>query len=95
MFIAVENSRELGVVRFDDISGENIISITIAPGFRGKGFGSRIISESLNICSHSTAVTAYIDQNNISSVKAFERVGFVKKGTKRLNGKEFLRYEYH
>lgn len=70
----------VGQVRFDltdDASA--IISVAIAPAYRGRGYGAAAIAracETLRLLHGARTVLAYIRRDNLASQGAFSRAGF-------------------
>lgn len=62
-------------VRFEKIETDIVISISISEAFRGRGFASEIIKTCIKK-SGFKQITAYIKDNNTSSIKAFEKAEF-------------------
>jgi len=81
ILIVLKGTIPVGVVRFD-IEQENQvaeININIAPRKRGKGIGSSSIKIGCQYVFHQlklTKIIAKIKKENISSIKAFSKVGF-------------------
>jgi len=81
-------------VRFDISSDEADISISIAPDFRGKGYGSKILKKASNKIikdSKIKKINAFVKTKNIASQKVFEKAGYILKE----ENSEKLRYEYY
>lgn len=81
LLIAQDSRGEpLGQVRFDlDEEANAIISISIAPAQRGRGYGAEAIvraCEELRARHGPRTVLAYIRQDNLASQRAFSRAGF-------------------
>ena len=74
-----EQKNMIGQVRIDKNNEEYIVSISIKEEYRGHGYGQIIISEAVKK-SKLNNVTAYIYENNKSSIKAFEKAGFENTG---------------
>ena len=97
-FICKVGLKEAGLVRFDFDESKNtfIIGITIAPKYRGRKLSTPFLKEAceyfLSICNR--PITAYIKEENIASVKAFERAGFKFKSNETIEGVKSLRYKY-
>jgi len=76
----------IGQLRFEknkDTQHEAIVSIGLGAEFRGKGYGESALRLGLEKVFFGTAITivhAYIKPENIGSLKAFERAGFVRLG---------------
>ena len=65
---------KIGMVRFDQ-GEETEISINLNPLFRGRGLGFALLSVALAYSSG--PVSAQIKEENLASVRLFERAGFV------------------
>jgi len=89
-----EMSESIGQVRFDKEGNEAEISITIGEDFRGKGYGSRSITESINVFfsefPDTNKIVALVKQGNAASARAFLKVGFKEEKTD--DGMMFLTY---
>jgi RimJ/RimL family protein N-acetyltransferase len=79
LYIYYLKEQPLGNLRLDLFDGKYKISYLIDAEFRGKGFGRRIIEDSINI-SNKTLV-ADVKTNNNASNKVFERLSFQLLGT--------------
>lgn len=80
MFIVETPSHEpVGVVRFDDLAGTPEVSIALAPGHRGKGYGRQALVEA---CARifrepgASRIVALVRRDNPASAAAFTRAGF-------------------
>lgn len=82
-FYILQNSenQSIGQVRFEQISENNsLISVSIAPEFRGFGYGQKILKMTTSVFlknNPGNKIHAYIKVNNISSKKIFEKAGFI------------------
>lgn len=78
-FYVVETDKGdfVGQIRFDNQDGDIVASVSISPEFRGFGLGAEIIKMALQK-SKFDRVVAYIYQDNIGSIKSFEKAGFKK-----------------
>jgi len=69
-----------GQVRFDVSQDNAVISIAIAPEFRGRGLGREIIVQGIREFSRQhrevNTIIAYIKPSNTASKKVFEKSGF-------------------
>ena len=74
-YIAENQGRPVGQVRFEQEGDEVLVSLTVAPEERGKGYASRIISSGV-VRAGLSEVVAYIKPENARSVRAFERAGY-------------------
>lgn len=93
-----EKLGKIGIVRFDCEDAEATISVSLAPHARGKGYGRKLISSA---CSRIFAVSAVdriralIKPANESSIRAFERAGFIRDAETTIKGQPALRYLLH
>ncbi|MEX0716125.1 MAG: UDP-2,4-diacetamido-2,4,6-trideoxy-beta-L-altropyranose hydrolase [Planctomycetaceae bacterium] len=72
-----------------------VISISLRPGHRGKGYGVRLIRqtvERLFAQRSAESLDAYIRLDNPASRKAFEKAGFESVGLKNIRGVEMAHY---
>ncbi len=98
MYILERNNKPTSFIRFDldEVINSHIISINIAPEQRGKGLASHFLILALNTLRKESKldVIAYIKQDNVKSIKSFERAKFVLKGTKIINETPAFKYVY-
>jgi len=79
----------IGQVRFELANHEAVISVSLAPAARGKGYGAALIVRGIEqLFSESGAdlVHAYIKTDNSTSVRAFEKADFEDAGLKTIRG---------
>lgn len=78
--IGEKNAKKFGVVFFQEQSGEVLVSINLAPKFRGKGLSSRLLSKSIHWYLRSRReikyFTAKIKDANHGSIRIFTQNGF-------------------
>jgi len=89
---------QVGVVRFDHHDGEAIISLSVAPHARGRGYGRKIIESACDRLFRSSSanlVRALIKPSNKASIKAFERAGFHRDVGAKLKGQSAEQYLLH
>ncbi len=83
-YIAQSNSgMPLGVVRFDIKGIRATVSVNIAPAFRGKGYGSKVIALGSKKIMHDRCISyldAMVRPENKASFRAFQKAGYKKKG---------------
>jgi RimJ/RimL family protein N-acetyltransferase len=80
IFVASAEGRDIGYVRFDVDGDEARVSIALAPEARGRGYGTAAIADAVRAFSArrpSCRVTALIRPDNVRSLAAFRRAGFV------------------
>ena len=80
-------------MRLDFEDGQWYINYSIDKEFRGKGFGTKMLSVLLNE-NHFGNIKALVKEENIASAKVFEKVGFQKIGTIVVNGFNTHVYKY-
>lgn len=78
--IGENKAKKFGVVFFLEQSGEVLVSINLAPEFRGKGLSSRLLSKSIQWYLRSRReikyFTAKIKDGNHGSIRIFTQNGF-------------------
>lgn len=93
-YIVKEKDKLVAQVRFDKMDiNEYDISISIAPSFRGKGYGSIILksaSEKVVIEKNIKKISAYVKNENIASKNIFKKAGYILKETYQ----DKVRYEF-
>ena len=90
-----ELGNALGVVRFDIESDEAVISINLNPEVRGMGWSGFIIiraADELFKRHNISKLNAFIKIQNIRSIKAFEKAGFLRIGLCSIKGNEAWHY---
>ncbi|MDH5716650.1 MAG: UDP-2,4-diacetamido-2,4,6-trideoxy-beta-L-altropyranose hydrolase [Spirochaetia bacterium] len=95
LLLAVENGHSsfLGQVRFDIMKDMTIISISLIKEERGKGLGLEIIKKACNYFFTKFSkkkIKAYINPDNISSIKVFQKAGFIQHGEEIKNQNKYL-----
>ncbi len=98
--IAEEDGEKIGSIRFDIKNIEAVISYLIAPKHHGKGLGQIILTNGLEFIAKKInseiknnnynikKIIGYVMEENVPSVKAFERLGFTK-----INEADRIKYE--
>jgi RimJ/RimL family protein N-acetyltransferase len=79
----------IGQIRYELKAAEAVVSVSLAFGQRGQGYGASIIESASRQVFESTAVKlihAYIKPDNLSSIRAFTRAGFSDSGQVEVNG---------
>ena len=70
----------VGSLRFDITNSDALISYLVSPQYHGKGLGRILLAKGLDyLAQHNntiTTATGFVMQQNIASVKVFERLGF-------------------
>lgn len=80
IFIALNSSREkIGQIRFDRKGEIAEVDVTVAPDYRGRGYGCAIIEEGSSHYVETHAVrhlVAKVKKGNTPSMRAFQKAGF-------------------
>jgi len=86
----------VGQIRFNRKNNKVFISISIHKDFRGKGLSTFVLKETcrmyFNENKSENIISAYIKKNNQSSIKSFEKTGFVLSGTEIISENEYYLY---
>lgn len=95
ILIAVdENENRIGIRRFQIMDDKSVLaSIIIKKEYRNKGYGTDLIKISNEFLFKNYDVkvhNCYIKPNNIASIKAFEKVGYIRRGLVTRNGEEVI-----
>jgi UDP-2,4-diacetamido-2,4,6-trideoxy-beta-L-altropyranose hydrolase len=86
--IAEENGVPVGQVRVEMTGGSGAVSIAVAAGARGRGLGQAMLRATVEEVARDgdgVTLTALAHPDNPASIHAFERVGFLRRGS-RENG---------
>jgi len=73
IYIVFDNNTTVGTTRVDIVNKKNIISWTIAPSARGKGYGKLMVKSFVDMLNGE--IIAIIKENNIASIKIAEFAG--------------------
>ncbi len=94
LFVARIADKAVGMVRFDMEEDHALIGISIDKDYRGIGLATRLLVDIQKTYfeEYQKPIVALIKQENIGSIKAFERAGFVQFSEKYING--FPSFEY-
>jgi Acetyltransferases, including N-acetylases of ribosomal proteins len=91
LFIGIdENNNPIGQVRFDIEGDQAETSISINGQYRGRGYGSILITkgiDQLSNISYINSFDAYIKPENIKSKRTFIESGFIPQGEKVIKNK--------
>lgn len=97
-FVCEVDSKPAGLVRFDYDHSEQafIIGISIDVKYRGRKLAITFLKKTCNkfIEFSNKPIIAYIKEDNIASVKAFENAGFKLKSEVIIHGNESFKYVY-
>jgi len=86
-------------IRFDKIAGCNdwVVGISISPKYRGKKLSSMLLKSAiskLHINKNVTGVYAYVKEENIPSIRSFQKAGFMAVGKELVQGSESIKLRY-
>jgi RimJ/RimL family protein N-acetyltransferase len=83
LWVAEEHGVPVGQVRVDLDGDAGVFSIVVAPRHRGRGIGQAMLRRALAEVERerlATTMTALAREDNLSSIHAFEQVGFSRRG---------------
>ena len=93
-----ESNQFIGQVRYQFKKMQAIVSISVAPDFRGLDLAAPIISKSAKYLFENNEkiefILAYIKEINIPSIKAFEQAGYNYFQQELINDEIFLVYRF-
>jgi N-acetylneuraminate synthase len=87
----------VGSVRIERRAEEDVLSIACTPGVRGQGIGARAIAAAAEQHARSgrgTVLVAFVKPDNAASLRAFERAGFVRDGSREVEGQALEVYVF-
>jgi UDP-2,4-diacetamido-2,4,6-trideoxy-beta-L-altropyranose hydrolase len=85
----------IGQIRYQVEGPRAQLSVSLAPEFRGKGYGNRIIAMATEELFRSTDVTtidAYVKPMNEASLQLFLRAGFKQQDTRTIHGQPAVHF---
>ncbi len=92
-----EDGRQLGQIRFEMDHNDAVISISLDPACRNKGYGRQIIAMGTQMIlarRNVEQVRAMVKKSNIASLRAFENALFEKEGMDEFLGEHSFRLVY-
>jgi UDP-2,4-diacetamido-2,4,6-trideoxy-beta-L-altropyranose hydrolase len=97
LILVVEKAGDfIGQVKFNIDNSSATFSLSIDVSHRGKGIGSKIISESVEYLIHmkegTRHIIAFIKKDNTASIRSFEKAGFFYMGMEDIDGISLSRY---
>lgn len=92
-YFIYENGEDIiGSIRFDIKEGNAIISYLVDVNMQGKGYGKRILEEGITVFENQFEqminIVGYVKQDNLASIKIFNRLGFNK-----IKEKNYFKFE--
>jgi UDP-2,4-diacetamido-2,4,6-trideoxy-beta-L-altropyranose hydrolase len=85
----------IGQVRYQVEGPRAQLSVSLAPEFRGKGYGNRIVAMATEELFRSTSVTtidAYVKAANEASLQLFLRAGFKQQDSRTIHGQQAVHF---
>lgn len=85
----------IGQIRYQIEGQTAVVSVSLAPNQRGRGYSDQIIQLASQQIFENTAVKlihAYIKPDNVASIRAFTKAGFVSGGTTEMEGHSALHF---
>ena len=98
MLVFVDDYKEIGQLRIevDEENKEAIINYSIDKNYRGRGFGTGILSKSNQYYSDlgiQYPLVGFVKLDNVASVSAFNRAGFKKlEGEYIINSEPYFKF---
>jgi UDP-2,4-diacetamido-2,4,6-trideoxy-beta-L-altropyranose hydrolase len=98
-WVGVVDDAPVGCIRFDgDGSAEDrsVVSVTVAPAWRGRGVGRALIAMGTRraLESYAREVHAFVLEANTASVRAFEAAGYRACGRETVEGRSAVLYAF-
>jgi UDP-2,4-diacetamido-2,4,6-trideoxy-beta-L-altropyranose hydrolase len=91
--LALVGTTRIGQIRCQLEGQKATISVSLAPPWRSRGYGSEVIRQASRLVFETTdtnRIVAYIKPENAASVQAFARAGFQHKGATTIRGQRAL-----
>jgi RimJ/RimL family protein N-acetyltransferase len=79
-FVTESGEMAIGSGRFDRVNGSEVLSWTIAPDQRGKGYGTALVAALADF--DKGKLIAYIKEDNVASRRVAEAAGLLLSGEK-------------
>lgn len=90
-FIAEVDNIPIGTIRGDLKNNEYVLSWSISPNHRGKGYGTLMLQKCISVLPKSNEIIAYILKENKASIKMAQKVGLIKNSNKN----NILKFKYN
>ncbi len=93
--IVLVNNQPAGVVRYDRANTTTVVGILIGKQYRGQNLAPYILRESAVICfeKFKNPILAFIKNNNMASLKSFEKAGYTYLEEKKIHNQESYVYK--
>jgi UDP-2,4-diacetamido-2,4,6-trideoxy-beta-L-altropyranose hydrolase len=85
----------VGQVRYQIDKARAAVSISLAPQFRGKGYGKAILAMATEDLFRTTTVKqidAYVKPSNTASIRLFARAGYAREKAETIRGHQAIRF---
>ena len=96
LYLAADSDNvSIGQVRYQVEGPRAQLSVSLAPEFRGKGYGNRIVvmaTEELFRNTNVTTIDAYVKPANQASLRLFLRAGFKQLDTSAIHGQPAIHF---
>lgn len=96
LYLVVDSSDvPAGQVRYQIDNTRAAVSISIAPQFRGKGYGEMVLKMATEDLFGTTAVTqidAYVKPNNTASLRLFTRAGYTRESDQMIRDQQAIHF---
>ena len=96
MYIGERAGKPVGQIRFEIHAGTAEITISVAPGSRGKGYGAELLQEACRAvrrAGQAESFVAYVRPENEASVRLFARKGFRNSGSEQRGSVDLVKME--
>lgn len=97
LYVCEYSGRPVGQLRFEAKEDKYLVNFTIAPEWRGKGFGDILLKLSLEQLEKDLgfrpSVSAWVKEGNESSQRIFQNLAFVQTDTTEYQGCRYLVFE--
>jgi UDP-2,4-diacetamido-2,4,6-trideoxy-beta-L-altropyranose hydrolase len=94
-YIVLLDTMPVGEIRYQLEGQDATVSVSLAPKWRGRGYGAEVIRRASRRVLETTAanrIVAYVKPENIASMGAFVKAGFAQEGTASIRGQGALRF---
>ena len=89
-YVALDIAGEpIGQIRYQIEEDEAVLSVSVVPGKRGRGYGTsmiRLASRQVFTSASVKVIHAYIKPENVASIQAFASAGFINRGAVEVHG---------
>lgn len=96
LFVVCDGTEPAGSARLDREGSHATVSLAVAPGLRGRGLGGRILDalrDWTRRARFAERLIAFVREDNLTSLRLFERAGYARAGRPVVNGRPAFRLE--